>query len=407
VPNPIKVRDSVRRGLRAPNFAFRVSIFVGRIQTWLNISKTFRNATTSSKNASGSCGAIFDAGPAQKQIAALEEKVSDPNFWQDQEKAQAVLQERKQLEERVNAEKMLSSKASDLDTYFHLAQEETNSAQHDSLMEDIARELAAADAYVSGLETKTLLAGESDGLNAILTIKPGAGGTESQDWAEILLRMYIRWAEDKGFRANVLESTPGEEAGIKSATVQIEGENAYGMLAGESGVHRLVRISPFDQQARRHTSFASVFVIPEIDDKIEIVVNPDDLRIDTYRSGGKGGQNVNKVETAIRITHIPSGIVVQCQSERSQHKNRETAMKLLRSHLYEREIEKRREEMRKLDASKPEISFGSQIRSYVMQPYQMIKDHRTKFERGDVQKVLNGDLDPFIRAYLLYRRNAA
>jgi peptide chain release factor 2 len=306
----------------------------------------------------------------------------------------------------VNAGKSLATKASDLDTYFHLAQEETNSAQHDSLMEDIGKELAAADTYVSELETKTLLAGESDRLNAILTIKPGAGGTESQDWAEILLRMYLRWAEDKGFRANVLESTPGEEAGIKSATVQIEGENAYGMLAGESGVHRLVRISPFDQQARRHTSFASVFVIPEIDDKIEIVVNPDDLRIDTYRSGGKGGQNVNKVETAIRITHIPSGIVVQCQSERSQHKNRETAMKLLRSHLYEREIEKRREEMRKLDASKPEISFGSQIRSYVMQPYQMIKDHRTKFERGDVQKVLDGDLDPFIRAYLLYRREA-
>ncbi|MGA2510671.1 MAG: peptide chain release factor 2 [Candidatus Acidiferrales bacterium] len=348
----------------------------------------------------------FDVESAQKQLAASEEKVNDPNFWQDQEKAQAILQERKQLEDRVNAGKSLATKASDLDTYFHLAQEETNSAQHDSLMEDIGKELAAADTYVSELETKTLLAGESDRLNAILTIKPGAGGTESQDWAEILLRMYLRWAEDKGFRANVLESTPGEEAGIKSATVQIEGENAYGMLAGESGVHRLVRISPFDQQARRHTSFASVFVIPEIDDKIEIVVNPDDLRIDTYRSGGKGGQNVNKVETAIRITHIPSGIVVQCQSERSQHKNRETAMKLLRSHLYEREIEKRREEMRKLDASKPEISFGSQIRSYVMQPYQMIKDHRTKFERGDVQKVLDGDLDPFIRAYLLYRREA-
>jgi peptide chain release factor 2 len=317
------------------------------------------------------------------------------------------LQERKQLEDRVNAEKALAARASDLDTYFHLAQEETNATQRDSLLEDIAKELAAADAFVSELETKTLLGGENDRLNAILTIKPGAGGTESQDWAEMLLRMYLRWAEDKGFRANLLESTPGEEAGIKSATVQIEGENAYGMLAGESGVHRLVRISPFDQQARRHTSFASVFVIPEIDDRIEIVVNPDDLRIDTYRSGGKGGQNVNKVETAIRITHIPSGIVVQCQSERSQHKNRETAMKLLRSHLYERELEKRREEMQKLDASKPEISFGSQIRSYVMQPYQMIKDHRTKVERGDVQKVLDGDIDPFIRAYLLYRREAA
>jgi len=306
----------------------------------------------------------------------------------------------------VNAEKTLATKTSDLDTYFHLAQEETNTAQRDSLLDDIAQELGAADAYVSDLETKTLLAGESDRLNAILTIKSGAGGIDSQDWAEMLLRMYLRWAEGKGFRANVLESTPGEEAGIKSATVQIEGENAYGMLAGESGVHRLVRISPFDQQARRHTSFASVFVIPEIDDRIEITINPDELRIDTYRSGGKGGQNVNKVETAIRITHIPTGIVVQCQNERSQHKNREMAMKLLRSQLYEVELEKRREEARKLDASKPEISFGSQIRSYVMQPYQMVKDHRTKFERGDVQKVLDGDIDPFIRSYLLHRRDA-
>jgi peptide chain release factor 2 len=337
----------------------------------------------------------------------MEEKVSDPNFWQDQEKAQSVLQERKQLEDRVDAEKTLASKVSDLDTYFHLAHEETNTAQQESLLRDIAGELEAADAYVSELETKTLLAGESDRLNAIVTIKPGAGGIDSQDWAEMLLRMYLRWAEGKRFRANVLESTPGEEAGIKSATVQIEGENAYGMLAGESGVHRLVRISPFDQQARRHTSFASVFVIPEIDDRIEVVLNPDDLRVDTYRSGGKGGQNVNKVETAIRITHIPSGIVVQCQNERSQHKNREMAMTLLRSQLYELELERRREEARKLDASKPEISFGSQIRSYVMQPYQMIKDHRTKFERGDVQKVLDGDIDPFIRAYLLHRREAA
>jgi peptide chain release factor 2 len=293
---------------------------------------------------------------------------------------------------------------SDIETYFNLAQEESNDAQRGSLLEDVAKELVAADAYVAELETKTLLAGESDRLNAIVTIKPGAGGTESQDWAEMLLRMYLRWAEQRKFRATVLDSTPGEEAGIKTATVQIEGENAYGLLAGESGVHRLVRISPFDQAARRHTSFASAFVIPEIDDKIEIDVKPDELRIDTFRSGGAGGQNVNKVETAIRITHLPSGIVVQCQAERSQHKNREIAMKLLKSQLYEREIEKCREELRKLDASKPEISFGSQIRSYTLQPYQLIKDHRTKFERGDVQKVLDGDLDPFIRAYLLFRR---
>ncbi len=286
-----------------------------------------------------------------------------------------------------------------------MAHEESNSEQREALLEDIAKELAAADAYVSDLETKTLLAGESDALNAIVTIKSGAGGVESQDWAEMLQRMYLRWAESKGMKATVIDSSPGEEAGIKSATVQIEGENAYGMLTGESGVHRLVRISPFDQQARRHTSFASVFVIPEIDDRIDIVVKPEDLRIDTFRAGGHGGQNVNKVESAVRFTHLPSGIVVQCQNERSQHKNREIAMRVLRSRLYELELEKRRGDMRKLDATKSDISFGSQIRSYVMQPYQMIKDHRTKLERGDIQKVLDGDIDPFIRAYLLYRRD--
>ena len=332
-------------------------------------------------------------------------KINAPDFWQDQEKAQALLQQRKQLEERANGETALESKASDLDTYFHLAHEESNSQQREALLEDIAKELAAADTYVSDLETKTLLAGESDPMNALVTIKPGAGGTESQDWAEMLLRMYLRWAESKGMKATVIDSSPGEEAGIKSATVEIDGENAYGMLAGESGVHRLVRISPFDQQARRHTSFASVFVIPEIDDRIEIVVKPEDLRIDTFRAGGHGGQNVNKVESAVRFTHLPSGIVVQCQNERSQHKNRELAMKVLRSRLYELELEKRRGDMRKLDATKSDISFGSQIRSYVMQPYQMIKDHRTKLERGDIQKVLDGDIDPFIRAYLLYRRD--
>ncbi len=272
-------------------------------------------------------------------------------------------------------------------------------------MRELARELDSTESYVAGLETQTLLSGETDHLNAIMTIKPGAGGTESQDWASMLLRMYLRWAERKGFGAAVLDETPGEEAGIKSATVRFEGENTYGLLSTETGVHRLVRISPFDQAARRHTSFASVFVIPEIDDRIEVDVRPEDLRIDTYRSGGKGGQNVNKVETAVRITHIASGIVVQCQNERSQHKNREMAMKILRSRLYDLALEKRRAAADKLDESKLDISFGSQIRSYVLQPYQMVKDHRTKFEVGDVNRVLDGDIDAFIRSYLVARKN--
>ena len=376
-----------------------------RISSCRRTSKTSSKATPSSKSESSSCGAIFDVEAARKNLAAFEEKVSHPDFWQDQQKAQEILQQRKQLEDRITAADTLDRKTSDLDTYFHLAEEESNDAQRETIVADLQKELAAADSYVADLETKTLLAGESDRLNAILTIKPGAGGTESQDWAEMLLRMYLRWAENRGFRANLLESTPGEEAGIKSATLQIEGENAYGLLVGESGVHRLVRISPFDQAARRHTSFASVFVIPEIDEQIDIVVKPEELRIDTFRAGGHGGQNVNKVESAVRITHLPSGIVVQCQNERSQHKNRELAMKVLRSRLYELEMEKRQEETRKLDATKSDISFGSQIRSYTLQPYQLIKDHRTKVERGDVQKVLDGDLDPFIHAYLLYRRD--
>jgi peptide chain release factor 2 len=314
------------------------------------------------------------------------------------------LRDRKRAEEQIAADEKLISISEDIDAYIGLAKEETNAQQRDDLLKDLSREIDSAETYIGELETETLLSGETDHLNAIMTIKPGAGGTESQDWASILLRMYLRWAERKGMKAEVLDETPGEEAGIKNATIQFAGENAYGLLAGETGVHRLVRISPFDQAARRHTSFASVFVIPEIDDRIEINIRPEELRVDTFRSGGKGGQNVNKVETAVRITHLPTGIVVGCQAQRSQRKNRDMAMKMLRSRLYDEEIKKRQAHTDKLDEGKLEISFGSQIRSYVMQPYRLIKDHRTKFEVGDVDRVLDGDLDPFIRSYLMAKR---
>ncbi|MHB8502153.1 MAG: peptide chain release factor 2 [Candidatus Acidiferrales bacterium] len=346
----------------------------------------------------------LDAPQYRERLKSLEARVAQPDFWNNQEEAQAVLRDRKRAEEQIAADDKLTTISGDIETYISLAREETNAEQRNDLLKDLDRELTAAESYIGELETRTLLSGETDHLNAIMTIKPGAGGTESQDWASMLLRMYLRWAERKGMNATVLDETPGEEAGIKSATIQFAGENTYGLLAGETGVHRLVRISPFDQAARRHTSFASVFVIPEIDDRIEINIRPEDLRVDTFRSGGKGGQNVNKVETAVRITHLPTNIVVGCQAERSQHKNREIAMKMLRSRLYDLEIQKRQAHTDKLDETKLDISFGSQIRSYVMQPYRMIKDHRTKFSAGDVDRVLDGDIDPFIRSYLMAKK---
>jgi len=308
------------------------------------------------------------------------------------------MRERKRLQDVLSTEEDLVRRQTDIKTYFDLAREGEN------VESELRGEIGSLREMVERLETESLLCGENDARNAIVTIHPGAGGTESQDWADMLLRMYLRWAELQGFQTVLNDYQPGEEAGMKSATFTVNGEYAFGLLTSEIGVHRLVRISPFDQAKRRHTSFASVFVSPEIDESIQVDIKPEDLRVDTYRSSGKGGQHVNTTDSAVRITHMATGIVVSCQNERSQHKNRERAMSMLRSKLYEFELEKKREATKKIEESKLDIDFGSQIRSYVLQPYRMVKDHRTKVEVGDVDRVLDGDLQPFIRAYLLTRR---
>jgi peptide chain release factor 2 len=332
------------------------------------------------------------------ELEKVEEQASDPNFWNDSENSQKTMRERKRLEDALATDSELTRRVEDISAYFELASE------GEQVDEEVAREMSGLREVVERLETETLLSGDLDRSNAIVTIHPGAGGTESQDWAEMLLRMFLRWCERKGFDTVINDLQPGDEAGIKSVTFSVTGEFAYGLLTSEIGVHRLVRISPFDQQARRHTSFASVYVSPEIDDSIEVIIKPEDIRIDTYRSGGKGGQHVNTTDSAVRITHFPTGIVVACQNERSQHSNRERGFKMLRSRIYEWELEKKRAASRKVEDSKLDIDFGSQIRSYVLQPYRVAKDHRTKMEVGDVDRVLDGDINPFIRAYLLMRR---
>ena len=345
------------------------------------------------------CGAIFDAASLRNQLAEIETKVGDPGVWSDQEKSQQLMRQRKRLEGSLAKDAELARRAEDIAAYFDLARE------GEAVIDDLKKEIDGLRDFAEKLETETLLHGENDARNAIVTIHPGAGGTESQDWADMLLRMYLRWAERQGFQVEMNEYQAAEEAGIKSATFSVLGDYAYGLLTSEIGVHRLVRISPFDQQSRRHTSFASVFVSPEIDDSIEIEIKPEDIRVDTYRSGGKGGQHVNTTDSAVRITHFPTGLVVACQNERSQHKNREKGMKILRSKIYEYELEKKRAATKKVEDAKLDIDFGSQIRSYVLHPYRLVKDHRTKVEVGDVDRVLDGDLRPFIRAYLLARRN--
>jgi peptide chain release factor 2 len=340
----------------------------------------------------------FDASKLRQQLTEIDKQAADPNLWSNPERSQQVMREKKRIEDGLATDAELTRRNGDIAAYFELAHE------GEKVDGDLQREIGALQQLVDRLETETLLSGDNDKRNAIVTIHAGAGGVDSQDWADMLLRMYLRWAERQGFQTVLYDYQPAEEAGIKSATFGVNGQYAFGLLTSEIGVHRLVRISPFDQAKRRHTSFASVFVSPEIDESIEVVIKPEDIRVDTYRSSGKGGQHVNTTDSAVRITHIASGLVASCQNERSQHKNRERAMSMLRSKLYELELEKKREATRKIEDSKLDIDFGSQIRSYVLQPYRMVKDHRTKQEVGDVDRVLDGDLQPFIQAYLLMRR---
>ena len=344
------------------------------------------------------CGSIFDPARIRRELSEIETRLADPALWSNSAASQPLMRDRKRLEALVADDEELVRRTGDIEAYFELA------GEGEDVLGDLERDIQSLAKFAEDLEAKTMLSGETDALNAIVTVHPGAGGTESQDWAEMLLRMYLRWAEQQGFKTEMNDYQDGDEAGIKSATFTIMGEFAFGQLAGESGVHRLVRISPFDSAKRRHTSFASVFVSPEIDDSIHVDIRAEDLRIDTYRSGGKGGQHVNTTDSAVRIAHIPTGIVTQCQNERSQHKNKDKAMSMLRSKLYEYELEKKREVTKKIEDSKLDIDFGSQIRSYVLQPYRMIKDHRTKLEIGDVDRVLDGDLQPLMQAYLRMRR---
>ena len=359
--------------------------------------KNSDSATRLSRHASDSSGSIFDVDDKRRQLDGIEKNLADPTIWNDHRRSQKLLRVRRRLQESLDLADNCQASLNDLEALLELHQE------GEEVLAEIVAEFKDLEEKVSETETCTLLSGENDVNNAIVTIHPGAGGTESQDWAQMLMRMYLRWSEKRGFGLEIADYQAGDEAGVKSVTFLVNGQYAFGYLTAEIGVHRLVRISPFDAGARRHTSFASVFVTPEIDDDVEIVIEDNDLRIDTYRSSGAGGQHVNVTDSAVRITHLPTNIVVQCQNERSQHRNKELGMKILRSKLYELELEKRRQQAHEVEESKSEIAWGSQIRSYVLHPYRLVKDHRTGVETGNVDAVLDGDLEEFVQVYLRQR----
>jgi peptide chain release factor 2 len=342
-------------------------------------------------------GAFFDLPNKKQRLYELDQISAEPTFWNDSARAQTISKEKADLSAQISRLEKLYRSADDLRALLELFKE----SQEAEFLTEFNTEISNAESMIGEVELERMLCGEHDQHNAIIEINAGAGGTEAQDWAEMLLRMYTRWAERRGFSVELVDVSPGEGAGIKSATALIGGRNAFGYLRSERGVHRLVRISPFDSNARRHTSFASVMAMPDIEQDVDIDIRDDDLRIDTFRSGGAGGQHINKTDSAVRITHLPTNTVVVCQNERSQHKNKATAMKLLKAKLYELELEKKKDEMEKIAGERRKIDFGSQIRSYVMQPYQLVKDLRSDKEVGDVDRVLNGDLDPFIEAYLM------
>jgi peptide chain release factor 2 len=360
-------------------------------------SKSLQSEFLRSRPSSKASGGIFDLAAKQARIDELNEQASSEDFWQNQEAAQAVLKERARLESTIESFTKLQKDMADYRDLLELAEEEADPALKDELEE----QLIDLERRVEEIETTRLLGDPHDRLGAYVSFSPGAGGIDSADWTQMLLRMITRYADKKGFEVREVDLQELDEAGIKSATINVIGDYAYGMLKSERGIHRLVRISPFDAAARRHTSFAAIDVIPEIEEDLDIEVNEEDLRIDTYRAGGHGGQHVNKTDSAVRLTHLPSGIVVQCQNERSQHKNKAQAMRVLKARLYERELEKRRQEQKERNAEKKEIAWGSQIRSYVLAPYRLVKDTRTGVEVGNVDSVLDGDLDKFVRAYLL------